>query len=73
MAGVRRAAPSEVVLVGDAAFQELTGSAVGPQLLLRLYQSAFEVAAHQAGYRFEDVVVRIYEAFSMAALDLLKI
>ena len=63
MAGVRRAAPSVVVLVGDAAFQELTGSPVGPQLLLRVYQSAFEVAAQEAGYRFEDVVVRIYEAF----------
>ncbi len=70
MAGVQRAAPSVVVLVGESAFQELTGSIVGPQLLLRLYQSAFEVAARDTGYSLEDMVATIYHAFRQRADDL---
>lgn len=67
MAGVLRAAPSVVVLVGEAAFRELTGSEVGPQLLLRLYQSAFDVASKQTGYSLEGVVATIYLAFKERA------
>ena len=63
MAGVLKAAPSVVVLVGEAAFRELTGSTVGPQLLLRLYQSAFDVAAKQTGFCLRDIVSTIYLAF----------
>jgi hypothetical protein len=63
MAGVLRAAPSVVVLVGESAFRELTGSAVGAQLLLRLYQSAFEVAAKDTGFSLHDIVTTIYVAF----------
>lgn len=67
MAGVQRAAPSVVVLVGEAAFSELTGSAIGPQLLLRLYQSAFDVAAKQTGFCLTDIVTTIYAEFRQRA------
>jgi len=70
MAGVLRAAPSVVVLVGESAFRELTGSGVGPQLLLRLYQSAFDVASKQTGYSLESVVATIYLAFKERAEEL---
>jgi hypothetical protein len=70
MAGVLRAAPSVVVLVGEAAFRELTHSGVGPQLLLRVYQSAFEVASKQTGYSLESVVATIYLAFKERAQEL---
>lgn len=70
MTGVRRVAPNVIVLVGDAAFRELTGSAVGPQLLLRLYQSAFEVAVSRQGYCLEDIAQTIYEAFRVRAEEL---
>ena len=39
MAGVLRAAPNVVVLVGESAFRTLTESSIGPELLLRLYRS----------------------------------
>lgn len=70
MAGVRRAAPEVVVLVGEAAFRELTGSVAGPQLLLRLYQSAFDVASRQTGYSFQSVVSAIFLAFRQRADEL---
>jgi hypothetical protein len=70
MAGVLRAAPSVVVLVGESAFRELTSSGVGPQLLLRLYQSAFEVASEQTGYSLEGVVAAIYLTFKARAEEL---
>ncbi|MGH9942698.1 MAG: hypothetical protein ACRD9R_10135, partial [Pyrinomonadaceae bacterium] len=38
-AGVERAAPKVIVLVGSASFRELTASETGPQLLLRVYQT----------------------------------
>lgn len=68
--GVRNAAPEVVVLVGEAAFRELTGSGVGPQLLLRLYQSAFEAVSNQSGYSLESVVATIYLAFKERAEEL---
>ena len=70
MRGVMKAASSVVVLVGEAAFRELTGSTVGPQLLLRLYQSAFDVAAKQTGYSFQEIVATIYLAFRERAEEL---
>jgi hypothetical protein len=70
MTGVRREAPNVIVLVGDAAFRELTGSAVGAQLLLRLYQSAFEVAASRQGYCLEEIAQAIHEAFRLRAEEL---
>jgi len=70
MAGVLRAAPEVVVLVGEAAFRELTGSVAGPQLLLRLYQSSFEVASRQTGYPLQGVVAAIFMAFRERADEL---
>ncbi len=70
MAGVLRAAPQVVVLVGEAAFRELTGSIAGPQLLLRLYQSAFDVASRKTGYSFQAIVSAIFVAFRERADEL---
>jgi len=70
MAGVLRAAPAVVVLVGESAFKELTGSLVGPQLLLRLYHEVFEIAAKQTGYSLSNIVSTIYQAFKERADEL---
>jgi hypothetical protein len=70
MAGVRKASPNVVVLVGEAAFRELTGSVAGPQLLLRLYQSAFDVASQRMGYSLQTVVSSIFVAFRERADEL---
>ena len=70
MAGVRKAAPTVVVLVGEAAFRELTSSTAGPQLLLRLYQSSFEVASRQTGYVFSEVVSAVFTTFRKRADEL---
>ena len=70
MAGVLRAASQVVVLVGEAAFRELTGSVAGPQLLLRLYQSAFDVASRKTGYSFQAIVSAIFVAFRQRAEEL---
>ncbi len=69
MAGVLRAAPGAIVLVGESAFEALTGSSIGPELLLRLYQAAFEVSAQQSGYRIQDVVEAVYGTFRQRAAD----
>jgi hypothetical protein len=70
MAGVTKAAPTVVVLVGETAFRELTGSTAGPQLLLRLYQSSFEVASRQTGYVFSEVVSAVFSTFRKRADEL---
>jgi hypothetical protein len=67
MAGVLRAAPNAIVLVGESSFLALTGSSFGPQLLLRLYQAAFDVSAQQNGYRIQDVVEAVYGTFRQRA------
>lgn len=69
-AGVQRGAPTVVVLVGQAACRVLTGSSAGPQLLLRLYQSTFEVASRRTGYSFQNAVAAIYHAFQERAAQL---
>ena len=69
MAGVLRAAPNVVVLVGESAFLSLTGSSIGPELLLRLYQAAFDVSAQQSGYRIQDVVEAVYGTFRQRAAE----
>lgn len=69
MAGVLRGAPNVVVLVGESAFLALTGTATGPELLLRLYQAAFDVAAQETGYRIQEVVEIIYGTFRQRAAD----
>lgn len=70
-AAVIAAAPNVVVLVGAAAFKELTRSTNGPQLLLRLYLEAFQAAARDSGYNMEAVLAVILESFKQRA-DKLK-
>lgn len=60
---MERAAPGVAVLVGQAAFRELTWSNIGPELLLRLYQAAFQEVAVQSGYRVDTMTEAIVAAF----------
>lgn len=66
-AGVEKAAKDVVVLVGDASFKELTGSDHGPQLLLRVYQAAFQSVAIRTGYEVENLATRISLEFKEKA------
>lgn len=70
MAGVVKAAPDVIVLVGEAAFRELTDSDHGPQFLLRLYQAAFDVASQRSGYQIQNIVAAIYTTFKQRADEL---
>lgn len=66
-AGVEKAAPDVVVLVGEAAFRSLTGSVVGPELLLRVYQTAFQEVAQITGYDIELMTAAIFKTFAEKA------
>jgi len=66
-AGVEQAAPSVIVLVGNAAFHALTRSPVGPELLLRVYQTAFLEASRKSGYRVEELTAVIVSTFKQRA------
>ena len=63
MSGVLASEPTAIVLVGEAAFRELTRSSIGPELLLRVYQSAFADAMRQTGYRIESMAASIVSTF----------
>lgn len=63
MRGVLTSEPEAVVLVGDAAFRELTRSTVGPELLFRVYQSAMADAALNTGYRIDTMATGIVATF----------
>lgn len=63
MRGVLTSEPEAVVLVGDAAFRELTRSSVGPELLLRVYQNAMAEAALSTGYRIDTMAAGIVATF----------
>ena len=63
MRGVLSSEPQAVILVGEAAFRELTHSTIGPELLLRVYQSTFAEAAQQAGYHIDVMAAGIISAF----------
>ena len=65
--GVLDSEPQAVVLVGEAAFRELTRSTVGPQLLLRVYQNSFEEASRRTGYRIDAMAANIISAFEERA------
>jgi hypothetical protein len=65
--GVLRACPEAVVLVGQAAFEALTGSKAGAELLLRVYQEAFRRVAEKTGYSLTEVVARITSEFESRA------
>lgn len=66
-AGVEKAAPSVIVLVGEPSFYVLTGSEMGPQLLLRVYQTAFTDIARKAGYSLETLATGIVSTFKERA------
>lgn len=63
MGGMLRVEPALIVMVGDASFRVLTGSENGAELLLRLYQAAFELAAAETGYSVETMTNAIFESF----------
>ena len=67
MSGMLRAEPALIVTVGEASFRVLTGSDNGAELLLRLYQSAFDLAAAQTGYSVETMTNAIFETFKERA------
>ena len=61
--GMVRVEPSLIVQVGQASFRTLTGSESGAELLVRVYQSAFELAALQTGYSVEKMTQVIVQTF----------
>lgn len=67
MRGVLASEPEAVILVGDAAFRELTRSPIGPQLLLRVYQSAFSEAVRVTGYQIDLMASAIVSTFQQRA------
>ncbi|MGP5635157.1 hypothetical protein ACTXOW_01395 [Corynebacterium variabile] len=64
---VVKASPQTVVLVGEAAHNELTQSEAGGELLLRAYQRAFRRAAERSGYSFAGVTKSIVATFDNEA------
>jgi hypothetical protein len=66
-AGVEKAAPEIAVLVGQAAFAQLTGSAHGASFLLRLYQESFRAASAKSGYSIAEVTQTIVGHFKERA------
>jgi hypothetical protein len=67
--GVEQVDPDVAVLVGAAAFQEITGFSNGPQLLLRVYVEAFQPAARQSPYQYEQVIAGIVKEFQDKAAE----
>jgi len=65
--GVEQAAPGVIVLVGEAAFKVLTRSNIGPELLLRVYQTAFRNVAAETGYQVEVMAADIVATFQKRA------
>jgi hypothetical protein len=63
MGGMLRIEPSLIVQVGQASFRVLTGSQSGAELLVRVYQAAFELAAQQTGYSVENMSKGIVHTF----------
>jgi hypothetical protein len=64
---VLKTAHRTAVMVGEAALNELTQSAVGGELLLRIYQRAFRSASQAEGYEFSRIVGSIVEVFEREA------
>ena len=63
MVGMLRIEPALIVQVGHASFRVLTGSESGAELLVRVYQTAFELAAKQTGYSIEKMTPAIVQTF----------
>jgi hypothetical protein len=64
---VASTSPLTAIMVGMAALNELTQSAVGGELLLRTYQRAFREAAEVTGYKFSEIVAVIAAEFEQEA------
>ncbi|MEN3166461.1 hypothetical protein [Gluconobacter sp. OJB] len=69
MGVIHRVDPSIICTVGKSAFRILTGSDSGPELLLRVYQSAFKLGAERAAYDIETASARIVAAFETEAAE----
>ncbi len=67
MGGMLRVEPSLIIQVGQASFCILTGSASGAELLVRVYQAAFELAAAQTGYSVDRMTQAIVQTFIQRA------
>jgi hypothetical protein len=67
MGGMLRVEPSLVVMVGQASFRTLTLSENGAELLVRVYQTAFELAAQETGYSVEAMTNTIVQTFTERA------
>lgn len=65
--GMRRAEPALIITVGEASFRILTDSPNGAELLLRLYQNAFQLAAEATGYSIEEMAAGITHTFQERA------
>lgn len=63
-AGVEKAAPGVVTLVGNESFKELTNSDNGAELLLRVYQTAFMNVAAREAYKLDEMVNGIVAVFN---------
>ncbi|GES45377.1 hypothetical protein RsS62_46290 [Rhizobium dioscoreae] len=67
MGGMKRVEPDMIFLVGSASFRVLTDSNNGAELLVRIYQAAFELAAAETGYSVETMTNNIIETFKTRA------
>jgi hypothetical protein len=63
MGTMLRSEPALIVMVGEASFKTLTGSPNGAELLLRLYQNAFQLAADETGYDIAEMAAAITTSF----------
>jgi len=63
MGGMLRVEPNMIVQVGQASFETLTGSGSGAELLVRVYQAAFELAAERTGYGVRNMTRKIVRTF----------
>ena len=62
-----RVEPSLIVMVGQVSFRVPTASESGAELLVRVYQSAFELAAQETGYSVASMTNAIVQTFIMRA------
>lgn len=60
---VLRESPATAVMVGEAALRELTRSAVGTELLLRVYRRAFRAVAAKLPYDLDSIAAKVTEDF----------
>lgn len=67
MSAVLKAEPSAMVLVGEAAFKALTGSPIGSELLMRVYQTAFTIVAKETKYNADAMSKGIVAVFKKRA------